>query len=82
MCTANGCDNPSQITVGNITQQMAVNICSVGSNPFSLSKYYYILLTSFYGNFIKKHISIVIKPILQFLLWLKKMEITSASGRL
>jgi len=25
MCTANGCDNPSQITVGNVTQQMAVN---------------------------------------------------------
>ena len=25
MCTANGCHNPSQITVGNVTQQMAVN---------------------------------------------------------
>jgi len=25
MCTTNGCDNPSQITVGNVTQQMAVN---------------------------------------------------------
>ena len=25
MCTANVCDNPSQITVGNVTQRMAVN---------------------------------------------------------
>ena len=39
--TANGC-------------KLAVNICSVGSNPFPLSKYYYILLTSFYGNFPKQ----------------------------
>ena len=33
--------------------KLAVNICSVGSNPFSLSKYYYILLTSFYEITIK-----------------------------